>query len=60
MTDHLMTTGEVAAYLTVPVNTIYQWRTRGVGPRAARVGRHLRWRKADVDRWVDQQTTTDS
>lgn len=55
-----MTTEQLAEYLTVPVNTIYQWRHRGTGPRAARVGRHLRWKRTDVDRWVEQQTDRSS
>lgn len=56
MTD-LLTTKQVAEYLRVPVATLYQWRYQGRGPRAARVGRHLRYRKADVDRWLEQQTS---
>lgn len=51
----LASTQEVSAYLGVPVNTIYQWRIRGVGPRAVRVGRWLRYRWEDVDRWLEQQ-----
>lgn len=51
--EQLMTTEQVAAYLTVPVPTIYQWRTRGDGPRAIRVGRHLRFRRSEVEAWVD-------
>lgn len=54
MGDQLMTTEEVSAYLTVPVTTIYQWRTRGSGPRAVRVGRHLRFRRSEVDAWVER------
>ena len=53
-----MTTREVAAYLAVPINTLYQWRLRGEGPPAARLGRHLRWKQSDVDRWVEQHTDT--
>lgn len=54
-----LTTEQVSEYLTVPVGTLYQWRSRGHGPRAAKVGRHLRWKQADVDRWVDDQATGD-
>lgn len=54
----LLTTRDVATYLGVPVSTIYQWRTRGAGPPAARVGRHLRWRRGDVDQWIADQVTT--
>jgi excisionase family DNA binding protein len=45
---------EVADYLGVPLTTLYQWRTKNAGPRAIRVGRHLRFRQEDVDAWVEQ------
>lgn len=50
-----LSTREVAEYLSIPITTIYQWRYRGTGPRAAKVGRHLRWRREDVDRWFEDQ-----
>ena len=49
----LWTTAEVAEYLQVPVATIHQWHHRGSGPTAIKVGRHLRFRPGDVDRWLD-------
>ncbi len=55
-----LTTDQVADYLSVPVSTLYQWRHRGIGPRAARVGRHLRYRRTDVDRWVEQHMSDSS
>jgi len=55
-----MTTREVADHLGIPVSTLYQWRHRKVGPRAAKIGRHLRWRQTEVERWVEQQTTSGS
>ncbi|ATE57631.1 helix-turn-helix transcriptional regulator [Actinosynnema pretiosum] len=42
---------QVAAYLRVPVNTIYQWRTRKYGPPARRIGKHLRFYAEDVRAW---------
>ena len=51
-TRRMATPAEVADYLQVPVKTLYQWRYRGVGPRAYRVGRHLRYRWEDVDAWL--------
>ncbi|MGW5050493.1 helix-turn-helix transcriptional regulator [Actinokineospora sp. NPDC004072] len=51
--DVLWTVDEVAAYLRVPVATVYQWRNRGYGPVGRRVGRYLRYRAEDVVRWVD-------
>lgn len=50
----LAVTPEVAAYLGVPVQTLYVWRTKGVGPRAVRVGKHLRYRWSDVEAWLDE------
>jgi excisionase family DNA binding protein len=51
----LGTAEQVAEYLGVPVATLYAWRHRGVGPRASKVGRHLRYRWIDVERYLDQQ-----
>ena len=51
----LGTAPEVADFLGVPVKTLYTWRTTSVGPRASRVGKHLRYRWADVESWLDAQ-----
>jgi excisionase family DNA binding protein len=50
-----MTVEEVADYLAVPVRTVYRWRLTGTGPRGARVGRFVRYRKGDVEAWVERQ-----
>lgn len=47
---------DVADYLGVPVNTIYQWRTRGYGPAGRRIGKHVRYKPEDVEAWFDGQT----
>jgi excisionase family DNA binding protein len=49
---------EVAEILGVPVRTVYGWRHRGEGPRAFRVGKHLRYRDEDIDAWLEQQPDT--
>jgi len=41
--DRLWTAEETAAYLQIPKATLYQWRYLGIGPKAGRVGRHLRY-----------------
>jgi excisionase family DNA binding protein len=53
MDDAMMTPSQVAEYLSVPVATLYAWRHRGGGPPAIRVGKHLRYRREDVERWLD-------
>lgn len=43
---------ELAKELGVPPKTIYGWRTRGVGPRGIKIGKHVRFKRADVDAWL--------
>ena len=54
--DRLLCVDDVASLLLgVPVATLYAWRYRGTGPRGLRVGRHLRYRRSDLDAWIHQQ-----
>lgn len=53
----LLTPEELSSQLKVPVATLYQWRHRRLGPRAMKVGRHLRYAPADVQVWLDQQAS---
>lgn len=53
--DELWSIEEVSAFLRVPVGTLYQWRYRRTGPRAFKVGRHLRYDPADVRAWLSGQ-----
>ncbi|HEU4319881.1 MAG TPA: helix-turn-helix domain-containing protein [Acidimicrobiia bacterium] len=53
--EQLMTIQELAQYLSVPVGTLYQWRYRREGPPGFRVGRHVRYRRSDVQEWIEQQ-----
>jgi len=48
----LLSTADVAEYLGVPVKTLYAWRYRHEGPPALRVGRHVRYRRLDIEEWV--------
>jgi excisionase family DNA binding protein len=58
--DRLLTTDELADYLGVPKGTLYAWRTRGEGPAAIRVGRHLRWRASHVEEWLAEREAKSS
>jgi excisionase family DNA binding protein len=53
--QRLLSAEELAAYLRVPVSTLYVWRTRGNGPQALKVGRHLRYRSDDVEDWLERR-----
>jgi excisionase family DNA binding protein len=50
--ESLWSIDQVAAYLKVPVQTLRTWRKHRTGPRAARIGRHLRFDPAHVRAWV--------
>ena len=49
--EPLWTPTDVAAYLSVPVQTLYQWRRKRTGPPCRRVGRHLRYEPTAVRTW---------
>jgi len=54
-TDELMTVKQLAAFLQVPVSTVYAWRHTGEGPRGIRVsGRHVRYRRSDVEEFLEE------
>ncbi|MFI7336200.1 helix-turn-helix domain-containing protein [Micromonospora aurantiaca] len=55
VSEELWSIDEVSAFLRVPVGTLYQWRHRRIGPRAAKVGRHLRYNPADVRAWLEER-----
>ncbi|HEV2069479.1 MAG TPA: helix-turn-helix domain-containing protein [Acidimicrobiales bacterium] len=63
MTDHpsvperLLTTAQVSEYLAIPVSTLHVWRHRGVGPPSLKVGRHLRYRRGDVETWLQSRAS---
>ena len=58
--EPLIDIGELADYLGIPVSTIYDWRTRGLGPPAYRFGKHLKFAVGDVRVWVERQRETDT
>jgi len=43
---------DAATWLGVPVATLYKWRHLGKGPRAYRLGRHLKYVPDEVRTWV--------
>lgn len=50
--EPLMGVEELAEYLGVPVQTIYDWRVAGTAPRAFKFGKRLKFAVADVRTWL--------
>ncbi len=50
----IMTIEEVSTYLRVPVSSLYKLAQQGKIP-ASKVGRHWRFRREFIDRWIDDQ-----
>ena len=53
--ERLMTLPELSEMLGIPVETLYGWRHRGEGPVGYRIGRHVRYRRAAVEEWLETQ-----
>lgn len=55
-----MTIDEVANYLHVERDTIYRSRANGHFPPAARILGRLRWRREDIDSYIENQLAQDA
>ena len=53
--DEFLSPADLAALLDIPVATLYNWRYTRTGPLGFRVGRHLRYKRIDVDEWIEEQ-----
>ena len=53
--EEYLTIQETADYLRTYVETLRKWRTQGTGPRAAKLGKRLVYRRSELDRWVRQR-----
>lgn len=57
--EPVLTLAELADYLHVPVQTLYDLRANGRGPRGFRVGRFLHFRKSEIESWLEDLETED-
>lgn len=53
--DSLMNVNALGEYLGIAPQTIRVWRMQGIGPHAFKIGHLVRWRKSDVDAWLETQ-----
>jgi excisionase family DNA binding protein len=53
--QEFMTVDDLARLLRVPKATIYRWRSTGHSPRGYTIGRHVRFRRAEVEAWLEER-----
>ncbi|MEU3622936.1 hypothetical protein BS329_39935 [Amycolatopsis coloradensis] len=53
-----LTIKEFAERVGVPPATVYQWNSRGDGPRYLKIGKHVRYRLVDVEKWEKAHEAT--
>lgn len=53
--DEMLSIDEAADFLRVPVATMRYWRYCGTGPFSFKVGRHVRYWRADLVLWRAEQ-----
>jgi excisionase family DNA binding protein len=51
--DEVLNIGQLSRYLRVPKSTLYRLAAEGRIP-SHKVGRHWRFRRESVDRWLDE------
>ncbi len=52
--NEFFNTKEAAEYLSLQKNTLEVWRVKGGGPSFCKFGRAIRYRKSDLDAFVEQ------
>ena len=56
--NELLTPDETAELLRVPVQLLYRWRYERRGPPSFKIGRYLRYRRAELEAWIDRQASS--
>jgi len=58
-TEAYVTPEQLAEELHVPVKTLYSWRYQRTGPPSFRVGKHVRYPRSGIDRWISERLAVD-
>lgn len=51
----LITVEGLSDLLSIPVGTIYRWRSLGVGPKGIRIGKFVRYDPREVEKWLRER-----
>ncbi|MCC3280707.1 helix-turn-helix domain-containing protein [Arthrobacter sp. zg-Y40] len=53
MPEHLLTRGEVAAWLQISPKTLANWSSNGLGPTPLKLHGFVRYERGTVQAWID-------
>ena len=56
--NEILHTGPAAAYVGMTKSTLETWRSRGGGPVFLKLGKAVRYRKSDLDRFLEERART--
>jgi excisionase family DNA binding protein len=54
MEPRLLNTEQVSSYIGLAKQTITELRVKGGGPKFCKIGRAVRYKREDLDAWIDQ------
>lgn len=52
-TTGLMSARDLGEVLRISVRSVWRLNASGKLPRPVRIGRSVRWRRCDIDRWIE-------
>lgn len=53
--DRLLRVTDLTNIFGVKKQTVYNWNSLGIGPKAYKVGREIRYRERDVEAWLESK-----
>lgn len=54
----LLSPQQFADYLGLPVRTVYAWQHKGTSPDYIKVGKHVRYRRQDIESWLESNVVS--
>jgi len=58
--DRYLTPDDIAELFDVPKETVYEWRKKRTGPPGFRIGKHIRYDPAAVQRYTAERMAADT
>ena len=52
-----LTINDLCELLSVTPKTVHSWRYRGIGPASFKAGKHVRYKRSDVEAWIEESRT---